>query len=566
MTYRGHPLTPQQVRSQGHCPPEAASCPLQHPSNHRGGRRFRPLRVVSWNPGHLGSQQWSEIKDWLTHEAASVCDVLVLQETHWSSSAQFSVSGWTCISSASDTSSQAEPRSRGRGKGRKAPHPQPHRTAAADVPASRADGVIALLSPKIASGQIRWREHVVGRVLEVRFMFEGSPQVLMCVYQHVWSSAKTPQQNRSDRSHVLASLSKALKQIPYRLSLVVAGDFNSTLLSSQRLVGPRICPEAERPDSAGFQELITSHNLVALNTWHAPRPRTFSQQDSASQIDFVLTKEIQAGGPAKQAQPIEDWHLGSWKTGGHLPVRATIRPIGHWQLNAKAPSQAYDSKALQHAVRELTEDAQSMKAWVRQRMPATHPDECNRILLEATARFFPKRRQAAPAAPDAQGMWRLVRELRATPSPDQVLQDELAAAQHRHKQLVKQRQKERAQRFLREVDEAIAEGSSYVAYSTLKQLRPWQPPRRAQLKNKDGTLMNSADELCALREFAKDTFGVHEALPERTQRVPPIAPDLLAKHIRSIKPHKAVPKDSAPAATWKVCALADIWPQWHKNP
>ena len=195
------------MRSQGHCPPEAASCPLQHPSNHRGGRRFRPLRVVSWNPGHLGSQQWSEIKDWLTHEAASACDVLLLQETHWSSSAQFSISGWTCISSASDTSSQAEPRSRGRGKGRKTPHPQPHRTVAADVPASRADGVIALLSPKIASGQIRWREHVVGRVLEVRFMFEGSPQVLLCVYQHVWSSANTPQQNRSDRSYVLASLS-----------------------------------------------------------------------------------------------------------------------------------------------------------------------------------------------------------------------------------------------------------------------------------------------------------------------------------------------------------------------
>ena len=436
VTYRGQPLTPQQVRSQGHCPPEAASCPSQHSSNRRGGRRFRPLRVVSWNPGHLGSQQWSEIKDWLTHEATSVCDVLLLQETHWSSSAQFSVSGWTCISSASETPPKAEPRSRGRGRGSKAPHPQPHRTAAADAPASRADGVIALLSPRIASGQIRWREHVVGRVLEVRFMFEGSPQVVMCVYQHVWSSAKTPQQNRSDRGHVLASLSKALRQIPSRLSLVVAGDFNSTLFSSPRLVGPRVCPEAERPDSAGFQEFIASHNLVALNTWHAPCPRTFSQQDSTSQIDFILTKEIQAGGPAKQAQPLEDWHLGSWKTGGHLPIRATIRPIGHWQLNAKAPAQAYDSKALQYAVRELTEDAQSMKEWVRRRMPATHPDECNRILLEATARFFPKRRQAAPAAPDAQGMWRLVRELRATPSPDQALQDELAAAQHRHKQLV----------------------------------------------------------------------------------------------------------------------------------
>ena len=141
--YRGHPLTPQQVRSQGHCPPEAASCPSQHSSTRRGGRRFRPLQIVSWNPGHLGVQQWSEIKDWLKHEATSVCDVLLLQETHWSSSAQFSVSGWTCISSASDTPPKTEPCSCGRGRGSKSPHPQQHRTDAADVPTSRADGELS---------------------------------------------------------------------------------------------------------------------------------------------------------------------------------------------------------------------------------------------------------------------------------------------------------------------------------------------------------------------------------------------------------------------------------------
>ena len=274
VTYRGHPLTPQQVRSQGHCPPEAASRPSQHPGTRRGGRQFRPLRVISWNPGHLGVQQWSEIKDWLSQEATSVCDVLLLQETHWSSSAQFSVSGWTCISSASDTPPKTEPQSRGRGRGSKAPKPQQHWTDEADVPASRADGVMALLSPKIASGQIRWREHVVGRVLEIRFRLGGSPHVVMCVYQHVWSSAKTPQQNRKVRGHVLSSLSKALRQIPSRLSLVVAGDFNSSLTSCPRLVGPRICPEASTPDSEGLQELIASHSLVALNTWHAPRPHT----------------------------------------------------------------------------------------------------------------------------------------------------------------------------------------------------------------------------------------------------------------------------------------------------
>ena len=54
--------------------------------------------------------------------------------------------------------------------------------------------------------------------------------------------------------------------------------------------------------------------------------------------------------------------------------------------------------------------------------------------------------------------------------------------------------------------------------------------------------------------FASNTFGVHEALSERAHPIPAIEPQLRAKHIKSIKPHKAVLKDSAPAAAWTLCA------------
>ena len=66
--------------------------------------------------------------------------------------------------------------------------------------------------------------------------------------------------------------------------------------------------------------------------------------------------------------------------------------------------------------------------------------------------------------------------------------------------------------------------------------------------------MGPEEELEALRTYASSTFSTHEALPERTHPLPRIDPQLLAKHIKSIKPHKAVPKDSAPAAAWKLCA------------
>ena len=344
--YRGRPLTFRQVASKGHCPPPAATSPNVHArSASRGGRTVRPLRVLSWNPGHLGAQQWSEIKDWLQADAQSVYDVVMLQETHRSSTAQFQVSGWTCISSASSKPEAPEPKAKAKGRRKQSQPPDAAKPGDDAVATSSADGVsvIVLLSPRIDSEQIRWREHRVGRLLETRFVHEGCPFVVLNTYQHVWSSAKTPQQNRKDRSSLLAALSKAVRQVPSRVSLVVAGDLNATLSPCPRLVGPRTCGAAQRPDSESLQDLVVAHKLVALNTWHAATPHTYTQQGTTSQIDFIFTKETQAGGQAKWARSLHDWHLGSWKVGGHSPVLAVRRETS-----------TCDVRQLQAAVREGT--------------------------------------------------------------------------------------------------------------------------------------------------------------------------------------------------------------------
>ncbi|CAE7222381.1 unnamed protein product, partial [Symbiodinium pilosum] len=303
---------------------------------------------------HLGAQQWSEIKDWLQAEAQSVCDVLLLQETHWSSTAQFQVSGWTCISSASWKPQAPEPKAKTWGRRKQSQAPETVTPCEATAAPSKADGVVVLLSPRIDTGQVRWREH-------------------------------------RDRSSLLAALSKAVRQVPSRMSLVVAGDLNATLSPYPRLVGPRACGATQRPDSEGLQELVETHKLVALNTWHAAVPHTYTQQGSLSQIDFIFTKETQAGGQAKRAAPLHDWHLGSWKVGGHSPVLATVKPLGHWQLPSRKDTSTCDVKQLQSAVREDSDRARQMRDWVRDRMPVHRPDQCNQILTEAAELFFPKR-------------------------------------------------------------------------------------------------------------------------------------------------------------------------------
>ena len=46
---------------------------------------------MSWTAGHLGQQQWGELKTWLAAEAEQYCDVLAQQETHWKESSEFRV-------------------------------------------------------------------------------------------------------------------------------------------------------------------------------------------------------------------------------------------------------------------------------------------------------------------------------------------------------------------------------------------------------------------------------------------------------------------------------------------
>ena len=78
---------------------------------------------------------------------------------------------------------------------------------------------MVLLSPRIPAKSVRWKEHIVGRPLEVRFDWQGARTTVVAVYQHVWSPAKTVHNNtgRQDRASVLKALSRCVRQVPQRI-------------------------------------------------------------------------------------------------------------------------------------------------------------------------------------------------------------------------------------------------------------------------------------------------------------------------------------------------------------
>ena len=111
---------------------------------------------MSWNAGHLGQQQWGELKTWLAADADRHCDVLVLQETHWKESSEFRVSRWYCVSSASTPAPN---------KQSKAPNARRKsgRNTQDGPSTARADGVMILFSPKFDAKCIRWKEWLHGQ-------------------------------------------------------------------------------------------------------------------------------------------------------------------------------------------------------------------------------------------------------------------------------------------------------------------------------------------------------------------------------------------------------------------
>ena len=359
----------------------------------RGGTHSRPLRMLSWNAGHLGVQQWTEIKAWLHTGASDSCDLMALQETHWNETAEFTVEGWQCVSSAKKDAprapkGKAQPRQR-----RKPQQPAPQEdsapTAEAQIDTSRADGVTLFLSPALDKKSIRWKEYLKGRLIQASFSWHGARVHVLVAYQHVWSSQKIVHQNKEDGSKFLGSLASALRAIPARDTLLLAGDFNAQLHASQNLVGRSRTPREDTGvKDESFQRFVESHRLIALNTWSSGRGHTYMQDDTRTQIDYIFTFSNSSRGQAKQAKPVPQLGLGGWKKGGHIPVLAGVRPVRHWNLPIESRSAPpYCASSLEAAVRAHSPPAQAMQAWVDSQLQsvALPPDSINSILIQGKA-------------------------------------------------------------------------------------------------------------------------------------------------------------------------------------
>ncbi|CAE7241161.1 Riok1 [Symbiodinium necroappetens] len=192
-------------------------------------------------------------------------------------------------------------------------------------------GLLTVVSKRIVDkGSLRFVSAIDGRLMRVQFK-HGPRQVdVINFYQHTWRPTKHVQ---SLRHKAWDSLTQQIQAVPLRSRLLVGGDFNTPCTASTPHAGPHVLPKPDHgiQDADDLQAIVQGLDLIFLNTFSQAVPaHTYQWNQQRSQIDFWLTRRLQAGGKARLAGPMPDFHVGRWRGGPrHTPVQASL--MYHWQ-------------------------------------------------------------------------------------------------------------------------------------------------------------------------------------------------------------------------------------------
>ena len=247
-----------------------------------------------WNCGGLSLAKFDEVKLWLDMQAI---DLAILIESKWSFDSEWADTSWNYIHSGSG--------------------------------AFRGQGILVMVRRTLCPGsKLLWQHTVPGRLLHVRLLLRGRPLDVLAGYQHTYSNTG---RCLKDRENWWMKLETILHSIPKRNSLLLVGDFNTSLHQVHSHVGTSdfrwqgtLCRGTAHSDTGRFMSILRFFGLVVLNSWSSALGPTYVHQDQASRIDFLCVRKHQADGLARQVRYL--WQcpfLGSLHV-GHVPMMCSM--------------------------------------------------------------------------------------------------------------------------------------------------------------------------------------------------------------------------------------------------
>ena len=466
--YRNQWLTTPLMASAE--PPSMKWKPMTRASQPKGRR----LKVFSWNVRSLTMELWADVQAYIQCQGF---DIVTLQSTGWSFESSWRAAGYNIIHSGD--------------------------------PGDPQGGAMILIAQTIGSSEdISYSSLLLGRILHVRVK---TPQVTLDVlscYQHPWRPGQSQEDNLQARSKVWDTLHESLSALPFRNRLILAGDFNSSLVTE---VGA---------DHLEFKRLVKHHHLDSLLSSTPTVPTYYSPQGN-TQIDYVFGRRCQLDANARCGVVDLQCPLASWREAlDHRPLVCQMPQA--WRPWRRKPPPVIAQQKLRDHLRNMK--CQAPETWQTLctqladnfgRLP-TQIDSLSHIhdvtLAKANQSYIvPVHVPSGPAPGGLKHLWTKHQELlRSKPATlgqifrKWTLWSDIQRTRRTLRRTCKQRKRHRIEQKIHEATTAYRQRDPYRMYKVVRELAPKAPFKQVHLRNQYGLAQDPAQELDAIAAFFAD--------------------------------------------------------------
>lgn len=534
--YRGKILSGPKVSDPcvpSSIPTSANTAPKQRQTRSR-------FTCFSWNCGGMTQANWTHFQMWLQHQHL---DIITLQESHWPFTSEWVQQSFFCVHTGFD--------------GHQA-------------------GLLTMISKNLCNiHDLTWQVIQPGRILHIRVHGIHRHLDVVNVYQHIHHANRM-----TDRQSVWEALHDLVSTLPNRNTVIIAGDFNTSLRQNCTSVGTsgylfegRRLPGPTHSDEHFLQNLLQVHHLSALNTWKHLLGPTYQFLNQTSRIDFIFVQQHLVDDTARDVHYLHDFPLLNLTGARHVPLLCNIRkawtPAQHEQAQGWTRLQRKElyqhwrqqDQYVQNLQRELSQQIDELSEQVDDRLTAV--PEC---LRQHDGASYKKARPAFLQTVDStpflvfQYHTRCLRQMHGTGTDLGTL---FQAWKHtvgrlRARKLMNQNSKEAHKRRLMSIYDSASSAANakdhFGFYQAIRELAPKQPFQRVQLRSDTGTLLGPAEAADALQQWYTGLYDAPDSNLSPESFHWPFTAEHMQDALLQLPAFKALASPYAPAPIWKMAA------------
>ena len=498
------------------------------------------MHMLTLNAGGLSTAAYDELLIWLHQPQCARYSIMVVEETWWKQDSMYSDQNWNFVHSAGSTGSQG-----------------------------KNTGILVMIRKSFApEGCIKHRAVVPERVLHVRLEQQKNFH-LVCVYQHAWSHQVAQETMLARRERVRDAIRQVVQGVPIRDHCYILGDLNTPCVTRAGHCGAEVLEQPNPPPDVETFMGLKALDLCILNSWSArSRSATYVHTKGKSQIDFVITRRLDAHPISRRACPLPDAGLFERRGGGrHLPLSVCV-PARRFMPDRSAAAQvqtSFDLVHLREAVGAGSAEAVAFSEEVSRSLVGARidtPQALNEHVMPILARQFPKTLGQEGARPwqhhELQAryprLWQLRRALGVGPPPGLhrldghvlrywrllvIYQREAREAKRTSRALRKQHLRDE----LRQAETAYQRGDQKGLFEVMRRLAPKQRKAKVQLRGEDGGILSNAEELRVFTEYCRGLFsqGRCVATSSTLGQSFQLEADALEQHMRKLSRFRPTP-------------------------